>query len=78
MERNNTNIRTKDETLVFLKESGLEVHHHETHEKLDTVQQGLDKFKTVELKEQFVFAKNLFLKNKAGGFYLLTVHPVSF
>ena len=74
---NNNYLRTKEETLNYLKSHGVEVHHVEHHEKLDTVQQGLEKFRSVEFKGgDFVFVKNLFMKNKAGGLYLLTVHPV--
>ncbi len=74
---NTIQIRTKEETLAFLKNSGIEVHHIEEHEKLETVQAGLDKFKSVQFsKGEFTFVKNLFLKSKAGHCYLVTVHPV--
>jgi hypothetical protein len=72
-----TILRTKDEILAYLKSNGVEVHHIEDHEKLDTVQLGLEKFKNLQFsKGEFTFVKNLFMKNKAGGLYLLTVHPV--
>jgi len=72
-----TILRTKDEMLAFLKSNQIEIHHIEDHEKLETVQMGLDKFKNLQfLKGEFTFAKNLFMKSKAGGLYLLTVHPV--
>jgi hypothetical protein len=74
---NNNYLRTTEQTLNYLKTNGVEVHHVEHHEKLETVQQGLEKFKVVEFKSgTFVFVKNLFMKNKAGGLYLFTVHPV--
>ena len=71
-------IKSKEDTLKFIKDNGFAVHHVEEHEKIDTVQAGLDKFKTVSFSGSFTFAKNLFMKNKAGGLYLITVHPVNF
>lgn len=71
-------IKSKEDTLKFIKDNGFAVHHVEEHEKIDTVQAGLDKFKTVSFNGSFTFAKNLFMKNKAGGLYLITVHPVKF
>ena len=45
------------------------------HEALDTMQAGLEHFsKNKPEIENYTFAKNLFLKNKAGGFYLCTLH----
>ncbi|MCQ2816097.1 MAG: hypothetical protein MJ252_02415 [archaeon] len=58
----------------LLKEAKIE-YKEMTHEKLDTVQQGLEYFsKNKPEVENYTFLKNLFLKNKAGGFYLLSVH----
>ena len=71
-----TIMKTKEETLNYLKAHNVVINHIENHEKVDTVQMGLEKFKSVSFTEEFVFAKNLFLKSKAGGLYLLTVHPV--
>ncbi len=72
-----TILKTKDDMLAYLKSNQVEIHHIEDHEKLDTVQMGLDKFKNLQFpKGEFTFAKNLFMKSKAGGLYLLTVHPV--
>ena len=72
-----SHIINKEQTLNFLKEHGITVHHLEDHEKLETVQAGLDKFKAVAFSGEFTFAKNLFMKSKARGLYLITVHPVS-
>ena len=69
-------IKTKEETLNYLKSNNVAVLHLEDHDKIDTVQQGLDKFKDLSLENSHTFAKNLFMKSKAGGLYLLTVHPV--
>ena len=45
------------------------------HEALDTMQAGLEHFsKNKPDIESYTFAKNLFLKNKAGGFFLCTLH----
>lgn len=77
MESNHV-FTTKEETLNFLKNQGVGVAHVEDHEKLDTVPAGLERMKAVDFKAgSYTFVKNLFLKNKAGGYYLLTVHPVS-
>ena len=71
-------IRNTEETLKFLGENGIQVFHKEEHEKLETVQQGVDKFKSFTLAEGgFAFVKNLFLKSKGAGLYLISVHPVS-
>jgi len=72
-----TIMRTKQETLDYLKSKNVDVSHIEDHEKIDTVQLGLEKLKSVSFKGEYTFAKNLFLKSKAGGLYLLTVHPVN-
>ncbi len=72
-----SHIKNKEDTLKFLQANGLTVHHNEDHEKLDTVQLGLEKFKSVTVSAgEYLFVKNLFLKSKAGGLYLLTLHPV--
>ena len=76
MEKKNLFV-TKEETLNYLKEQSVIVHHVEDHEKLDNVAVGLERLKSVNFTSgSYVFAKNLFLKNKAGGLYLLTVHHV--
>lgn len=70
-------INNKEDTLTYLASNGVVVHHIENHEKLETVQLGLEKFKTLKLNVgEYLFAKNLFLKSKTGGFFLLTLHPV--
>lgn len=73
----NLSLSNLDETINFLKNHN--IHYYlETHEKAETVQEGLEKVKTDKiLPEQFTFVKNLFLKNKAGGFYFLTAHHAS-
>ncbi len=70
-------IKNKEDTLKFLQAHGVTVHHSEDHEKLDTVQLGLEKFKSLKITGgEYLFVKNLFLKSKAGGLYLITLHPV--
>jgi hypothetical protein len=70
---------TKEDILTYLNSQGVAVNHIEDHEKLDNVAAGLERLKTVNFSAgPYVFAKNLFLKNKAGGLYLLTVHNVKF
>jgi hypothetical protein len=70
-------IKNKEDTLKLLQANGVTIHHTEDHEKLDTVQLGLEKFKCLKLSSgEFLFVKNLFLKSKAGGLYLITLHPV--
>lgn len=64
----------KEAVLKLLNEEKIEFKMME-HEALDTMQAGLDYFeKNKPEVENYVFAKNLFLKNKAGGYYLLTLH----
>ena len=59
----------------LLKESNIE-YKIMTHEKIDSMQKGLEYFeKNKPELEDYTFCKNLFLKNKAGGFYLLVLHP---
>lgn len=70
------NINNKEETLELLKQNGIEFHLQE-HEPIPTVQDWFDKVKQDKFKpEQFTFIKNLFLKNKTGGFFLLAANSV--
>ena len=72
-----SHLKNKEDTLKFLQANSLTVHHVEHHEKLETVQVGLEKFKSLKVSAgEYLFAKNLFLKSKAGGLFLLTLHPV--
>jgi hypothetical protein len=71
---NKLRLLTKDETVNFLKENNI-AFEVEDHEKADTTQQGLDLIKTDKVKD-WTFCKNLFLKNKSGGYILLTAHHV--
>ncbi len=71
-------LTNKEETLAFLKKNDVTIYHMEDHEKLMTVQAGLDLFQKVNFTQgDFVFCKNLFMKNKTGTLYLLTVNHVS-
>jgi prolyl-tRNA synthetase len=73
----NLALSTKEETIKFLEINKINF-FVEDHDKADTVQEGLDKVKTDKIaKESFTFCKNLFLKNKAGGFYFIAAHPTS-
>lgn len=73
----NLTLSTKEETIKFLENNKINF-FVEDHEKADTVQEGLEKVKTDKIaKENFTFCKNLFLKNKAGGFYFITAHHTS-
>lgn len=70
-------LTNKEETLNYLKSQEVPF-FIEDHEKADTVQEGLEKVKTDKIKpEEFTFCKNLFLKNKAGGFYFIVAHHSS-
>jgi hypothetical protein len=71
---NKFRLSNKDDTLNFLKENNIQF-EVEDHEKAETTQEGLDKVKTEKVKD-WTFCKNLFLKNKAGGYILLTAHHV--
>lgn len=69
-------INNKEQTLHLLKENNVPFHVEE-HEQANTVNEGLEKVKTDKYKaDEYTFCKNLFLKNKAGGFYLITAHHV--
>ena len=69
-------LNGKEDTLNFLKEQGVE-YHVEDHEKLETVQAALDILKTDKYKpEEYTFLKNLFFKNKTGGFFFITASHV--
>lgn len=73
----NLTLSTKEDTIKFLENNKINFFVEE-HEKADTVQEGLEKVKTDRItKESFTFCKNLFLKNKAGGFYFITAHNTS-
>jgi len=73
----NLALSTKEETIKFLEINKINF-FVEDHDKADTVQEGLDKVKSDKIaKESFTFCKNLFLKNKAGGFYFIVAHPTS-
>lgn len=69
---------TKDSILSFLKDSGIEYKIHD-HLPIETVPAGLEYFSSNNPygSTEFTFVKNLFLKNKQGGFILLTAHNVS-
>jgi prolyl-tRNA synthetase len=76
MENTNQNqtLLNREDTLKFLEQNKIE-YFIEDHEQANTVQEGLEKVKTEKIKpEDYTFVKNLFLKNKAGGFYLITAH----
>ncbi len=76
MESNFT-LSSKEETIKFLENNQIKF-FVEDHEKADTVQEGLDRVKTDKLQnDQWTFCKNLFLKNKTGGFYFITAHNTS-
>ena len=69
-------ISNKENTLAYLDKQGIK-YHVEDHEAANTVEDGLKYIKTEKFKEdEYTFVKNLFMKNKAGGFYLLTAHNV--
>jgi len=73
----NLTLSTKEETIKFLESNKINF-FVEDHEKADTVQEGLERVNTDKIsKESFTFCKNLFLKNKAGGFYFITAHHSS-
>ena len=68
--------KTKEDIFNLLKNNNVS-YHLEDHEKLDTVQEALQKLKTDKYKpEEYTFLKNLFLRNKKGGYILLTAHNV--
>ena len=76
MENTNKNqtLLNKEDTLKFLDQNKID-YFVEDHEQANTVQEGLERVRTEKLKpEDYTFVKNLFLKNKAGGFYLITAH----
>lgn len=71
---NNQILLNREDTIKFLDKNNID-YFIEEHEKANTVQEGLEVVKTDRIKhEDFTFVKNLFLKNKAGGFYLITAH----
>jgi len=75
----NTKLENKEAILKFLDDANVEVAHVEDHEELKTVNDGVEKLKTITFaKGEYTFLKNLFLKNKAGGFILLSAHNVIF
>ena len=72
---NKHRITDKEQTESLLKE--LEIKYTVIdHEPVKTVQEGLEKVKNESIKD-FVFAKNLFLKNKEKAHFLLTAHHVT-
>lgn len=74
MENTNPNLLTREDTIKFLDNNKID-YFIEEHIQANTVQEGLEVVKTTKIKpEEFTFVKNLFLKNKAGGFYLITAH----
>jgi hypothetical protein len=69
-------LTNKNDTIKYLTENNIHF-EVEDHEKVETTNEGLEKVKTQKIQpENWTFAKNLFLKNKSGGFILLTVHNV--
>jgi hypothetical protein len=77
MEKTNTIYENKDSILKLLKDSNIEVAHVEDHEELKTVNDALERLKSVTFGKEYVFPKNLFLKNKSGGFVLVTANSVN-
>jgi len=72
-----TKLENKEAMLRFLSDAKIEIAHVEDHEEIKTVNEGLERLKSVNFdKGDYTFLKNLFLKNKAGGFFLLTAHHV--
>lgn len=72
-----TKLDNKEAMLKFLSDAKVEIHHIEDHEELKTVNEGIERLKSVNFeKGNYSFLKNLFLKNKAGGFFLLSAHHV--
>ena len=72
-----TKLENKEAILRFLSDAKIEIAHVEDHEEIKTVNEGLERLKLVNFdKGEYTFLKNLFLKNKAGGFFLLTAHNV--
>jgi len=74
-----TKLENKEAMLKFLADNKVEIHHIEDHEELKTVNDGIERLKSIKFeKGDYTFLKNLFLKNKAGGFFLLSAHNVKF
>jgi len=71
---NTHRITNKQQTEALLNDQGIKYTVLD-HEPVKTVQEGLEKVKNDKIQE-FVFAKNLFLKTKDKSLYLLTAHPV--
>ena len=72
-----TKLENKEAILRFLSDAKIEIAHVEDHEEIKTVNEGLERLELVNFdKGEYTFLKNLFLKNKAGGFFLLTAHNV--
>ncbi len=70
-------LESKEDMLKFLADAKIEIAHVEDHEELKTVNDGLERLKTVKFeKGEYAFLKNLFMKNKAGGFFLISAHNV--
>ena len=70
-------LNAKEDTLKFLKEEKVEFHVVD-HEKIETTKEAETKLKSDKHKtEEYIFTKNLFFKNKAGGYYFLVAHPVN-
>ena len=67
-------INNKEQTESLLKEFGIKYTIID-HEPVKTAQEGIEKVKNDKIKD-FVFCKNLFLKNKDKTNFLLTCHPV--
>jgi hypothetical protein len=71
-------LSNKENTLAYLDRQGIS-YHVEDHEAANTVEEGLKNIKTDKYKQdEYTFVKNLFIKNKAGGFYLLTANHVNY
>jgi len=71
---NTHRITNKQQTEALLNDQGIKYTVID-HEPVKTVQEGLEKVKNDQIQD-FVFAKNLFLKTKDKALYLLTAHPV--
>jgi hypothetical protein len=70
-------LENKEAMMKFLSDSKVDIAHVEDHEELKTVNDGVERLKSVKFeKGEYTFLKNLFLKNKSGGFFLLSAHNV--
>ena len=73
-----TKLENKEAIFKFLSDAKVEIAHVEDHEELKTANDGVERLKSVKFEGEFTFLKNLFLKNKSGGFFLLSAHNVKY